>query len=474
MGPLSEPDRARLERLRALLLFARSRGSDAVLPLIEAGRRLAPFDADLARETYLEACSAVVFSGSLAPSGRAQEVAEAARSAPPGQRPVDLWLMAMATWFREGDATSAPQMRRALDAFRQEVIGDSGERWLWIASRGAPAVWDDEAWHELATRQVALAREAGALTLLAVALACLADVQVHEGDLVGAAASLDELDVIADITGNAPIMHTSLVLTAWRGDEEQAAGVFQEATRLATARGEGRALTLIDFATAVLENGLGRYDAALAAAQRACAHGEIILANWALVELIEAAVRSGRRDVATEALERLVERLGSNGTEWAQGIASRCRALVADGDDAESRYREAIARLTGSRAAPELARAHLLYGEWLRRESRRVDAREQLRRADDLFSRMGAHAFAERARRELSATGATVRKRTEDAAEELTAQEAQVARLAIAGLTNPEIGAQLYLSRRTVEWHLRKVFTKLAISSRRELEKALP
>ena len=474
MGPLLEPDSARLERLRALLLFARSRGSEAVLPLIEAGRRLAPFDADLARETYVEACCAMVFAGSLAPPGRAQEVAAAARSAPEGQRPVDLFLMAQAMWFGAGDAASASLIRRALDAFRQEVIGESGERWLWIASRTAPAVWDDDAWHELATRQVALAREAGALTLLAVALACLADLQVHEGDLVGASASLDELDVIADITGNAPIVHTSLILSAWRGDEEQAAGVFQAATRAATARGEGRALTLVDLATAVLENGRGRYEAAVAAAQRAFAHDEIVFANWALVELVEAAVRSGQRDVARDALERLVDHLGSSETDWAYGIAARCRALVAEGDEAESRYREAIARLAGSRAAPQLARAHLLYGEWLRRENRRVDAREQLRRADDMFSRMGAHAFAERARRELSATGATVRKRTEDASEELTAQEAQVARLAITGLTNPEIGAQLYLSRRTVEWHLRKVYTKLSISSRRELEKALP
>jgi ATP/maltotriose-dependent transcriptional regulator MalT len=365
-------------------------------------------------------------------------------------------------------------MRRALDAFRQEAIGESGERWLWIASRGAPVVWDDDAWHELATRQVALAREAGAVTLLAVALACLADLQVHEGDLVGASSSLDELEVITEITGNAPIIHTSLVLTAWKGDEQQAVGVFREATRAATARGEGRALTLVDFATAVLENGLGRYEAAVSAAQRACAHDEIVLANWALVELIEAAVRSGRHEVAVNALDRLVSRLGSNDTAWARGIAARCRALVCEGAEAESGYREAIARLAGSRAVPQLARAHLLYGEWLRRENRRVDAREQLRRADDMFSGMGAHAFAERARRELSATGATLRKRTEDASEELTAQEALVARLAMTGLSNPEIGAQLYLSRRTVEWHLRKVFTKLAISSRRELEKALP
>jgi len=473
LGPLAEFDRARLERLRAQLLFARSRGNDAVLPLIDAGRRLAPLDADLARETYLEACSAVLFSGRLAPTGRAREVAEAARSVPPGQRPMDLWLMALATWLTEGDAASAPLMRRALDAFRQEHISASDERWLWIAARGASAVWDDDAWHELATRQVRLARDAGALTLLAVAVAGLADLQVHEGDFVGASASLGEADVIAEITGNAPLIHTSLLLSAWRGDEDESTQLFESAVAAATARGEGRTITLVDFATAVLQNGLGRYDAALAAAQRTCAHDEIALAGWGLVELIEAAVRSGHRDVAVDALGRLVDRTSIPGTEWALGVQARSRAVVREGEGAEPFYREAIDRLGRSRAVAELARAHLLYGEWLRRQGRRVDARMQLGRADEMFGRIGAHAFAERAERELLATGATLRRQTPDAVEELTAQEAQVARLARDGLTNPEIGARLYLSRPTVEWHLRKVFTKLDISSRRELHKAL-
>jgi DNA-binding CsgD family transcriptional regulator len=473
LGPLAELDRARLERLRAQLLFARSRGNEAVLPLIEAGRRLAPLDADLARETYLEACSAVLFSGRLAPAGRAQEVAEAARSVPPGQRPMDLWLIALATWLTEGDVASTPLMRRALDAFRHEDIGESDKRWLWIAARGASAVWDDDAWHELATRQVRLARDAGALTLLAVAVAGLADVQVHEGDFVGASASLADANVIAEITGNAPLIHTSLVLSAWRGDENEATASFQSAVGAATARGEGRTITLVDFATAVLQNGLGHYDAAVAAAQRACEHNDIALAGWGLVELIEAAVRSGHRDVAVDALGRLADRTSISGTEWALGIEARSRALVREGESAEALYREATDRLSRSRAAAQLARAHLLYGEWLRRENRRVHAREQLTRAEDMFHRMGARAFADRARRELLTTGVAVRNRPEAPPEPLTAQEAQVARLARDGLTNPEIGAQLYLSHHTVEWHLRKVFTKLGISSRRELHRAL-
>jgi DNA-binding CsgD family transcriptional regulator len=335
-------------------------------------------------------------------------------------------------------------------------------------------VWDDDAWHELATRQVRLARDAGALTLLAVGVAGLADVQVHEGDLAAASASLDELDVITEITGNAPITQPALVLSAWRGDEKQATKLFRSAVGAATARGEGRAITMVDFATAVLENGLGRYDAALAAARRACEHDEIVLAGWGLVELIEAAVRSGHHDVAVDALGRLTDRTSTNGTEWALGIEARSRALVREGESAEPLYREAIDRLGRSRAAAQLARAHLVYGEWLRRENRRVHARAQLTRADDMFSGMGARAFAERARRELLTSGAIVRNRTEAPPEGLTAQEAQVARLAREGLTNPEIGARLYLSRRTVEWHLRKVFTKLGISSRRELHAALP
>ncbi|WP_448639397.1 AAA family ATPase [Geodermatophilus sp. URMC 63] len=473
LGPLLELDRARLERLQARLLFARSRGNDAVIPLIEAGRRLAPLDADLARETYLEACSAVLFSGRLAPTGRAQEVARAARSVPPGDRPMDLWLRALATWFTEGDGASVPLMRQALDAFRHEDIGDSDKRWLWIAARGASAIWDDDAWHELATRQVRLARDTGALTLLAVAVTGLADVQVHEGDFVGASASLDEVDVITEMTGTARITQPALVLSAWRGHEEQATDLFQSALRAATARGEGRAITMVDLATAVLQNGLGRYDAALAAARGACRHDEIALAGWGLVELVEAAVRSGERDVAVDALGRLVDRTSVAGTQWALGIQARSRALAAEGTQADALYREAIDRLGRSRAVAHLARAHLVYGEWLRRENRRVDARQQLGRADEMFGRMGARAFAERTRRELLIAGAAVRKRSEDPLEKLTVQEAQIARLARDGLTNPEIGAQLYLSRRTVEWHLRKVFTKLGISSRRQLHEAL-
>jgi DNA-binding CsgD family transcriptional regulator len=299
-------------------------------------------------------------------------------------------------------------------------------------------------------------------------------VRLHEGDFAGAAALVSESEVIGEITGNASMSQPALLLAAWRGDDEQSRQALHAGAEAAAGRGEGRAHTLAWYGTAVLENGLGRYEAALAAAQRAGEHEELILSGWVLVEQVEAAARLGRPDVAADALDQLAARTGVSGTEWALGVEARSRALISDGEEAETHYREAIERLGRSRAVAELARAHLVYGEWLRRENRRVDAREQLRLAHDMFVRMGAHAFAERAGRELVTTGAAVGGRVKDASQKLTAQEAQVARLAREGLTNPEIGARLYLSRRTVEWHLRKVFTKLDITSRRELYTALP
>ncbi|MCV2490956.1 AAA family ATPase [Geodermatophilus sp. YIM 151500] len=475
LGPLDELELAGTERLRAQIAFSRSRGVDAVFPLLGAARRLERLDADLARETYLEAIAATVFAGRFLDPRQRRAVAEAARSAAPRAGPVrapDLMLSALATRVTEGFAAGAPVIRRALDGFRQDD-GESARRWLWLASRAAPEVWDDAAWFRLATRQTDLARQAGSLTLLAVAINSLAYVQVHRGDFVAAAALLDEEDVIAELTGSAPIVHTALVLAAWRGDEE-AVPLIAALGAAATRRGEGRALTMAEYATAVLENGLGHYEAALAAAESAAEHDELVVPGWALVEMVEAAVRSGHRDLAEAACGRLAARSGLSDTDWARGIEARSRALLSDGDVADALYREGIERLSRSSAVAQLARAHLLYGEWLRREGRRADAREHLRTAHDAFTRMGAHAFAERAGRELFATGETVRGRSGIGRPELTAQEAQVARLACAGLTNPEIAAQLYLSSRTVEWHLRKVFVKLDISSRRDLQRVLP
>jgi DNA-binding CsgD family transcriptional regulator len=335
-------------------------------------------------------------------------------------------------------------------------------------------VWDDDAWHDLATRGVTLAREAGALSFLAIPLVYRAGVAVHTGEFAAASALIAEADAITQVTGNAPMVYTALALAAWRGEEAQATQLIEAATSDAMLRGEGRAIAMAEHATAVLYNGLGRYEAALAAAKRACAHDDEGLYGWSLPELVEGAARSAEPDVADAAVRRLEERAHAAGTDWALGIAARSRALLSEGADAEGLFQEAIERLARTRVAVHLARAQLLYGEWLRREHRRVDARGHLRIAHEMFAGFGAEAFAERARRELLATGETVRKRTVQTVDELTAQEARIAELARDGQTNPQIGAQLFISPRTVEWHLGRVFGKLDISSRRELRDALP
>jgi DNA-binding CsgD family transcriptional regulator len=478
VGPLDELQRARLERLRAQLAFALRRGSDAPPLLLAAAKRLEPLNAELARETYLEALAAAIFAGRLGSARGVVEVAEAARAAPQAPRParaIDLLLDGLTSRFTDGYAAGVPPLRQALDA----VSGDDGHteddiHWLWLACRIAPDLWEDETWHELATRQLQLARDAGALTLLPLAATYRAGVHVHAGEFAAAAALIEEAEAITEATGNAPLGYTSLVLGAWHGQEAQALELIEASREDAAVRGEGRAITLAEYATAVLYNGLGRYREALAAAQRASEHDDLGLYGWALIELVEAAARSRQPQLAADALERLSERTGLSGTDWSLGIEARSRALLDEGRGAEDLYLEATERLGRCRIKVHLARAHLLYGEWLRRENRRIDARETLRTAHELFSMMGAEAFAERAARELLATGETARKRTDDARGQLTAQEAQIAELAREGHSNPEIGAQLFISPRTVEYHLHKVFTKLEISSRNELQRVLP
>ena len=477
-GPLDELQHARLERLRAQLAFALRRGSDAPPLLLSAAQRLEPLDAELARETYLEAIAAAIFAGRLSSGPGVFEVAEAAHAAPRATEPprtIDLLLDGLATRFSEGYAAGVPPLRRALDAVSNEDDRTEDDiRWLWLACRIAPDLWEDEIWHELASRQLGLARDAGALTVLPLAATYRAGVHVHTGEFAAAAALIEEADAITAATGNAPLMYTSLVLAAWRGQEGQALELIEASREDATRRGEGRAVTLADYATAVLYNGLGGYKAALAAAERACEHDDLGLFAWALIELVEAAARSGEPKLAADGLEQLAERTRLSGTDWALGVEARSRALLANGLGAEDFYLEATERLSRCRITVHLARTHLLYGEWLRRENRRIDARETLRAAYGMFSTMGAEAFAERAARELLATGEKARKRTADTRGQLTAQETQIAELARDGHSNPEIGAQLFISPRTVEYHLHKVFTKLEISSRNELQRVLP
>jgi DNA-binding CsgD family transcriptional regulator len=471
--PLDDLQRAMLVRLRAQVAFARSRGSDAPPLLLEAARRLEPLDPALARETYLDALGAAVFAGRLGEGTGVGEIAEAARQGPPAPRPpqvMDLVLDGLTCRFTDGYVASVPLLRRALHALRdQDGTGTDHLGRLWLACRIASELWEDEIWDELATRQVRVARETGALAVLPLALTYRSGTHVHAGEFTPAEALIEESDVLIRSIGSASLMYTRVLLGAWRGREAPAMALIEAGARDATPRGEGRGLSWNDYATALLRNGLGDYDAALAAAQAACAHDDIGLVAWAMIELIEAAARSDRPDVAAATLERLAERTRASGTDWARGTEARSRALLSDGAEADALYQEAIERLGRSRVAVHLARAHLVYGEWLRRQQRRIDARDHLRTAHDMFGRFGAEAFAERAHRELQATGETVRKRTVETRDVLTSQEAQVARLAAAGHTNPEIGAQLFISPRTAEYHLHKVFSKLDISSRRQL-----
>ncbi len=470
LTPLDELQRARLQRLRARLAFALGRGGDAPPLLLDAAKRLVPLDPGMARETCLEVLAAAMFAGDGV-DGRS--LLQIVGAAPPASRPQaasDLLLHGLVTRATEGFGAGAAPLREALEAFPQDDGNNpANNRWLWLACRIAADLWEHEIWEELATRGVRRARETGALSVLPAAASVRAGVHIHAGEFAEAWALAEEAYAVTQASGSALVMQARPLVAAWRGDEGQALALIESARRNATARGQGFALSILECANALLFNGLGRYDEALAAAQRACAQDDLSLYALALAELIEAAVRSGRPELAAAALERLGERTRASGTEWALGVEARSRALVTEGQSAEPLYAEAVERLSRARVAPHLARAQLVYGEWLRREKRRVDAREQLRTAHETFSRIGAEMFAERTRRELLATGETARRRTVDTSDVLTPQEAQIARLARDGFSNPDIGAQLFISPRTVQYHLHKVFAKLDITSRNQL-----
>ncbi len=482
LSPLDELQRAGLQRLRAQIAFVFYRGSDGPPLLLDAAKRLEALDPALARETYAEALGAAMYAGRVNADSGVLEVADAARAAPEAPHPprsIDLVLAGLARRCTEGPSAGLPALRLALQAVRDEALDGHAEvmRWLMLTpivqSMTVFELWDDDAFHALATRAVRLARDAGALALLPVALIYRSGVHLFSGEFVAAEALVREADAIAAATGNAGLLYAWLLVGAWRGVEAEAMEFINAGLDNATARSEGRVVALAGYASAVLNNGLGRYEAAMDGAKRASDDGDFGYSGAALPELVEGAARSGKPEVAAAALPRLEERTRAAGTDWALGILARSRALMSEGEDADGLYLEAIERLERTRIRVELARAHLLHGEWLRREGRRMDARDRLRAAHEMFSRFGAEAFAERARRELLATGETARRRTEETREVLTPQEEQIARLAAKGQTNPEIGAQLFISPRTVEYHLRKVFPKLDISSRKELRNAL-
>jgi DNA-binding CsgD family transcriptional regulator len=482
-GPHDALRTAEAEHLRGLIAFVQRRASDGAQLLLSAARRLEPLDVALSRETYLDALGTAIWAGDLDSPGGLLAAAEAARFAPPGPeppRPVDVLLDALALRLTEGYAPAAPLLTRALElGLTLDVANDEVDRWRWLASgRGSAIValelWDAESAHAMAAVQAQFARDTGAPVYLQFALNSLATTHLLAGELTTAARLIEEDRLIAEVTGNPPVGYAAMALAAWQGQEAPASELIEATSRAATARGLGRMVNFAAYASSVLYNGLGRHDLARDAAWQAFVRDELGYGPLVVAELAEAAARTGDEALVRTALDWLSERTRVTPSEWALGIEARVLALLSDGDAAEHRYRESIAHLRRTPVRVELARAHLLYGEWLRRERRRLDAREQLHRAHDLLATMGIGAFAERARRELEATGKTARKRTIETRGELTAQEAVIARLARDGLSNPEIGSRLFISARTVQYHLHKIFAKLAIGSRGQLERALP
>jgi DNA-binding CsgD family transcriptional regulator/tetratricopeptide (TPR) repeat protein len=471
-GPLGDLDRARSERLHAQIAFTRLRGSTAPSLLLQAARRLAPLDAALSRETYLEALWSAIRVGQSGGGPSVDDMAQAALAAPPAAQPpraVDLLLDGLVERSTKGYASAVPTLERALSALCDED-GPSDVRWLWLGCHTAMDLWDDGTCLALGVRHAQKARATGALTMLPIALNYVAAHHIFAGEFAAAEAMIDEADVITAATGNVRMADFSLLLAGWRG---HTSSQFDSVIQDAAARGEGLAMASAEFATAVLHNGLGQYESALVAAQQACEHDQLGFGIWVLPELIEAAVRLGQQQLGADGLLLLTERTSLSRSVWAHAIEARCRALLTDGKAAEDLYKQAISQLRGSKMTVQLARAHLLYGEWLHHANRRPDAREQLRVAHQMFVSMGAEGFAERAARGLRATGERVGNRSTDIPAQLSVREIQIAQLAEVGLTNPEIAAQLFMSRRTVEYHLTKIFAKLAISTRNQIHGAL-
>lgn len=473
-GPEDDLRQAHASVLQAQLAFMSGRGYAAVPLLLEAARKLEPLNLDLARDTYLDALSAGQFAARCAGDTGLPEVARAARALPKpdGNRKRDLMLEGTAALFTDGYPAAVAPAREALEAFARETgPADADDvRWLGHAALLALDLWDDENWEIVTSRNVRIARERGELTELPLALSHQIMRNFFAGEIAEAASVVAEISTINDATGANMAGYGEVALAALRGPDG-ASDLITTSRDEAESRGEGSGITVASFTRAVLMNGLGQYGEALASARDAAAYPtELCGANWALPELIESAVRSGERELAAEALDRFGVITRACGTDWGLGVLARSTALLAsDPVAAEAAYVEAVERLGRTRMRMDLARAHLLYGEWLRREGRRQDARHQLRTAHELFSTSGANVFADRAARELRATGEAVGERTGSAHDALTPQEAQIAELAGTGLTNAEIGAQMFLSQHTVEWHLRKVFTKLGITSRRQL-----
>jgi DNA-binding CsgD family transcriptional regulator len=479
VGPLDELQQARVELLGGQIALLSTFGGDAPRLLLKAAQGLERLDIKLARDTYLDAWGAALLAGRLSSRGDLLDVSRAARSAPQSdgvRRPSDLLLEGLATLVTDGGAAAVPLLEDATRTFaNEEFVPEASLRWGWLTVVPTYVLWDEDSTYAICATQLAAVRHAGALSRLPLDLATFSLLTVRCGDFATAEGAIAEEAALTEAAGTPRAAHNEMTLLAFRGREAEAQAIIQSVTAEASALGQGVAVQVAHWVSAVLYNGLGRYDEALAAAQDASNDGlELVAVSaWANVELLEAATRSDDPEVAHVALERIVAATVFCRSDSAQGILARSRALVSEGEFADALYREAIERLSRTRLRPEVARAHLLYGEWLRRVNRRVDAREQLRAAHEIFLAIGMEAFAGRAHNELLATGEKVRKRTVETRDDLTPQERQIAGLACEGLSNPGIGARLFLSPRTVEWHLGKVFGKLGIRSRHELPGAL-
>lgn len=474
-SPLDALQRARLRHIDAQIAFARGRGSEAPALLLDAAERLSPLDPDAAREAHLEALGAAIYAGRLSENASPFAVAKASLDAPRARsaaNSADVLLDGLVARYTAGYASSVPSLRRALDLFAYgENDDDDFVRWFWLPCLVAADLWDDGKWHEISTRAVQLIRNSGALVNLPLALGYRSVVHIHAGQFAEAAMLNAEGDSIEAATGSAPVGYPTVLLAVWRGEANNATEALAWGRASTVERGEGRGIGGLGYTSALLQDGLGRYAAALAAARVACEFDDLGITGFALIERVQAAMHCGNLNEAHEAMDQLAERTSAANTEWALGVQAWCRATLATGADAERLYREAIERLRQTRINVHLGRAQLGFGEWLRRQKRRSEARDVLREAHKLFEGAGALAYADRARRELLATGEVARARTPELADALTPQESQVARLARGGMSNPEIGAQLFISPRTVQYHLRKVFQKLGITSRNQLHR---
>jgi DNA-binding CsgD family transcriptional regulator len=477
-GPLDELERAQVDMLRAQISFDSSRGSEAPPLLLKAAKRLEPLDVRLARELYLDALASAVMAGRLAKGRGLQELAEAVREAPPPTGPQsgpDLLLEGFIVLVTEGHSRGAPVLKQALSAFRGDAVSaEQALRWLWVACTAAGLLWDYESWDALSERLVSLARACGAVRQLPIALSTRAGVHLLAGEVSGAASVAEEVAAVIESTGSSIAPYAAVALVAFQGRPAEALSLIDAGRKEVLRRGEGAGLTFVYWATALLYNSAGRYEEALAAAEQAGQDSSASwFYSWGLVELIEAGARCGNTTRAADALDRLSEITLASGTDWALGIQARSRALLSEGEEADALYREALERLGRTRVRSDLARAYLVYGEWLRRERRRLAAREQLRRAHAMFTEFGMEAFAERARVELEATGERTGRRSVETRDELTPQEAQISRFAADGATNQEIAARLFISASTVDYHLRKAFRKLGVRSRTQLARRL-